>query len=709
MPESSTPRDVSSNFKNLPTAPIAHKEPDDDTRHGITRCDNYAWMRAKNWQEVLSNPASLDPKIRRHLEEENAYTQAAMADTSELQRNLFSEMLDRIKRDSPVPMKNGPFAYGKYYLENAEHPRYFRIPRDGAMGDSMIRHILLDGDEEAEGKAYFRIVSFQCSSDHTRGLWGYDDNASEHFTLRVRNLSTGEDLDDVITNTNGDGTWAPDGQSFFYANHLTSKIYHHVIGNPQAEDRLIYEAANPSFFVSVNGSLLHDFIYIDTHDQETTECRIISTKELAAVPKLVAPGVTGIQYWLTEGSNVFFVLTNADGAEDFKIMEAPVDAPHYENWRELVPHRPGTHIIRHIAFSRHLVWQQRRNGLPEIAVLDRLTHEEHTIAFTEEAYSLALTDNSEYDTDVIRFTYSSMRTPKQLFDYNMHTRKRTLLSTQDLPSGYVPEDYTTRRVFAPTTPDGPEVPITLLYHKDTSLDGSAPCLLLGYGAYGITISANFGTNRLSLINRGFIFAIAHVRGGKDKGFQWYEDGKMEKKPNTFNDFIAAADYLHDKRFTSYANIVAQGHSAGGTLMGAIANLAPEKFNAIIATQPFVDVLNTLLDDKLPLTPPDWTQLGNPIESEKFYTIIASYSPYDNVGARPYPAILAVGSLNDPRVTYWEPAKWVAMLREKTTGSKPILLKTHMAAAGHTGPSGRSQQLSEDAFIYAFAIKSAGKT
>ena len=472
---SSTPRDASSIFKNLPAAPIARQEPIDDTRHGITRCDNYAWMRAENWKEVLKNPSSLHPKIRRHLEEENAYTQAAMADTTELQRTLISEMLDRIKGDSPVPMKDGPFAYGKYYVENAEHPRYFRIPRDGAVGGSATRQILLDGDKEAQGKAHFRIVSFQHSSDHSWALWGYDDTGSECATLRIRNLSTGDDLDDVIANTNGRGIWAPDAQSFFYTmqnqNHRASKIYHHVIGTPQAEDRLLYEETSPGFFVAVSGSLLNDFIYIDIEDHETSECRIISTRELTGDPKQVAARVKGVQYSLTEGGDVFFVLTNADGAKDFKIMEAPVDAPYSENWRELVPHRPGRPILRHIAFSGHLVWLQRNNGLPEIVVLDRHTHQEHAITFPEEAYSLALSSATEYNTDVIRFTYSSMRTPKQLIDYNMYTRERTLLKTQDLSSGYVPEDYMTRRVFAPTTPDGPQVPITLLYHKNTPLDG----------------------------------------------------------------------------------------------------------------------------------------------------------------------------------------------------------------------------------------------
>ncbi|ABR59455.1 prolyl oligopeptidase family serine peptidase [Sinorhizobium medicae] len=698
-------------FKNLPAAPAAPKKPVADTRHGVTRTDDYAWLRADNWQAMFRDPSILDPAIRQHLEAENTYMNAAMADTKDLQKTLFAEMRGRIKEDdSSVPMKDGAFAYGTSYVTGGEHPRYFRIPREGAPGDESIRQLLLDGDKEAEGKAYFRIAGLDHSSDHSRGIWGYDDKGSEYFTLRVRDLSTGEELGDRIENTGGGGAWAPDGTSFFYTvldeNHRPSKIFHHIVGTPQSEDRLVYEEPDAGFFMSVGGSLLDDFIYIDIHDHETSEYRLIPTTDLAAEPKIVAERVTGLEYSMTEGGDVFYVLTNADGAKDFKIMEAPVAAPQKENWREVVAHKPGTLILSHMAYARHLVWLQRRNGLPEIVIRDRRTGEEHAITFAEEAYSLGLSGAAEYDTDVIRFSYSSMTTPSQLFDYNMQTRERTLLKTQEVPSGHEPDDYVTRRVFAPA-PDGEQVPVTLLYRKDTPLDGSAPCLLYGYGAYGITIPASFNTNCLSLVDRGFIYAIAHIRGGKDKGFHWYEDGKMAKKTNTFNDFIAAADYLNQERFTSYANIVAEGGSAGGMLMGAIANMAPEKFRGIIAAVPFVDVLNTMLDDSLPLTPPEWPEWGNPIESREFYGIIAAYSPYDNVDTKSYPAMLALGGLTDPRVTYWEPAKWVAKLREKTTGSEPILLKTNMDA-GHGGASGRFQRLEEIAFEYAFAIKVAGR-
>lgn len=698
-------------FANLPSPPVAEKKTVSDTRHGITRTDDYAWMRAENWQAMFKDPTLLDPQLRQHLEAENAYMDAAMADTQALQKTLFAEMKGRIKEDdSSVPMKDGPYAYGTAYVTGGEQPRYFRIPRDADHKDEARRKLLLDGDKEAAGKDYFRLAGLDHTSDHRFGIWGYDDKGSEYFTLRVRDLETGQDLSDVVENTGGGGVWAPDGKSFFYTlqdeNHRPSKVFHHIVGQPQSEDRLVYEEEDPGFFVGVGGSLLDDVIYIDVHDHETSEYHLLSTKDLMAAPQLVAERIEGIEYSLTEGGEVFYILTNDGGAKDFKIVEAPVDAPIKENWREVVAHEPGRLIISHMAFARHLVWLQRKDGLPQIVIRDRISGEQHAIAFDEEAYSLGLQGAAEYDTDVIRFSYSSMTTPSQLFDYNMATRERALLKTQEVPSGHNADDYVTRRVMAPAH-DGELVPVTLLYRKDTPLDGSAPCLLYGYGAYGITIPASFSTNALSLADRGFVYAVAHIRGGKDKGFSWYEDGKMEKKVNTFKDFIAAADHLVKESFTSYENIIAEGGSAGGMLMGAIANMAPEKFAGIIAAVPFVDVLNTMLDDTLPLTPPEWPEWGNPLESEEEYGWIAAYSPYDNVGHKPYPPILALSGLTDPRVTYWEPTKWIAKLREKAPEAGPYLLKTNMAA-GHGGKSGRFQRLEEIAFEYAFAIKVAGK-
>jgi oligopeptidase B len=459
--------------------------------------------------------------------------------------------------------------------------------------------------------------------------------------------------------------------------------------------------------MDVGGTRNNDWIMIGINDHETSEYRLLSAGDPLGEPKIVAPRETGLQYDLEEGGDIFFILTNADDAKDFKIMTAPAADPVKANWTELVPHEPGRLILSILGFSRYLARLERKDGLPRIVVRERDSGAEHVISFDEEAYSLGLSGSYEYDTDIMRFSYSSMTTPAQVFDYNMRTRERVLLKTQEVPSGHDPDLYVTRRLMAPAH-DGETVPVSLIYRRDTPLDGSAPCLLYGYGAYGITIPAAFNTNCLSLVDRGLVYAIAHVRGGKDKGYAWYDDGKRENKQNTFHDFISVAHHLVAEKYTSHEKIVAQGGSAGGMLMGAIANMAPDAFGAVVAEVPFVDVLTTMLDETLPLTPPEWPEWGNPIASEKDYRTIAAYSPYDNVGALDYPPILAVAGLTDPRVTYWEPAKWVAKLRELKSGDNPVLFKINMDA-GHAGASGRFSRLEEIAYTYAFALKVTGKT
>jgi oligopeptidase B len=688
------------------TPPKPERRPVTDTHHGVTRTDEYAWMRADNWQEVFKDPAVLDPAIRTHLESENAYQTELMADTADLRKALFEEMKGRIKEDdSSVPVKDGPYAYGSSYKKGGEHPRFFRTPRDGGAQD-----IYLDGDLEAGDKAYFNIGGVDHSFDHRKLLWGVDDKGSEFYTLRVRDLESGADLDDRVADTGGGGVWDASGEGFFYArldpNHRPSKVFYHRLDTDSADDRLIYEETDSGMFMNVGGMRSNDWILIVINDHETTEYRLLPANDPTAEPKIVAPREIGLQYEVEEGGSEFFILTNADGARDFKVMSAPVSDPTRANWREIVPHEPGRLILSVMGFARFMVRLERKDGLPRIVVRDRVSGEEHMIAFDEEAYSLGLGGAAEYDTDVIRFSYSSMTTPSQVFDYDMRTRERTLLKTQEVPSGHDPDHYVTRRVMAPA-PDGELVPVSLLHHRDTKLDGSAPMLLYGYGSYGISIPAAFNTNCLSLVDRGFVYAIAHIRGGKDKGYGWYDDGKRQTKTNTFTDFIAAARHLVAEKFTSHDRIVAQGGSAGGMLMGAVANMAPEAFGAIVAEVPFVDVLTTMLDDTLPLTPPEWPEWGNPIVSEADYKTIAAYSPYDNVAALPYPPVLAVAGLTDPRVTYWEPAKWVARLRDRSTSRNPVLFKINMDA-GHAGASGRFSRLDEIAYTYAFALKVTGK-
>jgi oligopeptidase B len=492
-------------------------------------------------------------------------------------------------------------------------------------------------------------------------------------------------------------------------------VHRHRLGSPASDDELIYEEADTSFFVHLGETQSGDFLLIDISDHETSEVHLIDAGDADAIPRIVEPRMTGVEYSIEHNGDRLYILTNAPDAAnngasdavDFRICTAPISAPNRDNWSPLVPHRPGTLILDHTLLKDYMIRLERTNSLPQIIVTKLSDGSEHSIAFDEEAYSLGMGAGYEFDTTMIRYTYASMTTPAQVFDYDLATAERVLRKTQEVPSGHDPADYVTRRLYA-TAPDGEQVPISLLHHRDTQVDGSAPLLLYGYGSYGISMPASFSTTRLSLVDRGFVYAITHIRGGKDKGYGWYTDGKRANKRNTFTDFIAAGEHLARENYTSRGKIIGHGGSAGGMLMGAVANMAPDLFLGIIANVPFVDVLNTILDDTLPLTPPEWAEWGNPITSKADFDLIRSYSPYDNVTAQAYPHMLVLGGLTDPRVTYWEPAKWVAKMREFNTSENLLLLKTNMSA-GHGGASGRFDSLKEVALEYAFALKIAGKT
>lgn len=686
--------------------PVAEIRPAADLHHGIERIDNYAWLRAGNWQEVMHDPASLSPDIRAYLEAENAYTARAMASTETLQETLFKEMKGRIKEDdSTVPTPDGPYAYFMSYVTGGQHPRLNRQPRDGGEPS-----VLLDGDAMAEGKAFFSLGADAWSHDHRYLAYAFDDKGSEFFKIKVRDLETGRDLADEVPDMEGQPVWNANGTAFYYTrvdeHRRPLQVFQHRLGSDAAQDELIYQEPDAGFFTRIGESQDRRFVVISAGDHETSEVRLLDTAAPGKGLQLVAARETNHDYQAEPHEDRLIILTNSGGAEDYKIVEAPLASPGRENWRDLVSYKPGRLILDFTCFKDFLVRLEREDGLPRIVIRRFADGEEHAIAFAEEAYSLGMSEGYEYDTETLRFTYSSMTTPRQVFDYNMRTRERVLRKTQEVPSGHNPADYVTRRVFAPAW-DGETVPVSLLYRKNTPLDGSAPLLLYGYGSYGYAIPASFSTTALSLVDRGFVYAIAHIRGGKDKGYRWYKDGKLEKKTNTFKDFISAGRYLADQKFTSAGRIVAHGGSAGGMLMGAGANMAPDLFAGIIADVPFVDVLTTMLDDTLPLTPPEWPEWGNPIVSADAYGTIAAYSPYDNVRQQAYPNILATGGLTDPRVTYWEPAKWVAKLRALKTDKNLLLLKINMAA-GHAGASGRFDRLKEDALAYAFALKVSGK-
>ena len=685
--------------------PVAEKRSAISTHHGIERNDPYAWLRADNWQEVMREPEKLPGDICDFLEAENAYTQEVMADTKDLQEKLFEEMKGRIKEDdSSVPTPDGPYAYGSKYVTGAQHPMLTRMPREGG-GET----ILIDGNVEAEGKTFFRLAGASHSNDHKFMAWAFDDKGSEFFTLRVRDLETGKDLDDEMTETGGGGVWSADGKYLFYIrldeNHRPSKLYRHEMGTDTASDVLVFEEKDAGFFMGVGGTQSDRFIVIDIHDHQTSECWLIPSDDPTAEPQLIAPRETAVEYSVDEANGELFILTNADGAEDFKIVTAPVDKPARENWQDLVTHKGGNLVLAHTCYGDFMVRLERVEGLPRIVIYDYADKSEKQIAFEEEAYSLGMMDGYEFETDPIRFSYSAMTTPSQVYDDNVNAGERILRKEQEVPSGHEVSDYVTRRIMAPAH-DGELVPVSLLYHKNTPLDGSAPLWLYGYGSYGMAMPSGFSTARLSLVDRGFVYAIAHIRGGKEKGFAWYAKGRREFKKNTFEDFISAGEHLIKQNYTSHGNIIANGGSAGGMLMGAVANMAPDMFKAIIGEVPFVDVLTTMLDDTLPLTPPEWPEWGNPIEDKAAYDYIASYSPIDNVSAKAYPHILAVGGLTDPRVTYWEPAKWVATLREEKTDENLLLLKAIMDA-GHAGMPGRFEQLKETAFVFAFGLKVVG--
>ena len=692
---------------NIPRMPPrAEQRPRIETFHGYEKRDDYHWLKADNWQEVMHDPSLLPQEIRDFLEGENAYHEAVMADTASLQEKLFAEMKGRMKEDdSSVPAPDGPFDYFTSFVKGGQHPRYLRKPR-GAEGPE---EVLLDGNELGKGRAYFRFGGIAMSPDHKLAAWSFDGNGSEFYELRVRDTASGADAADVLQNTAGGATWAADGKSYFYThqdeNHRPLKTFRHVLGTGQADDVLIYEEKDTGMFTGVGKTNSEKYILVDIHDHDTSEIWVIDAEAPAVAPKLIAQRVKGIEYDVEHWNDRFIIKTNINGAEDYKIVTCPVDRPSPDNWIDLVPHRPGIFLVGYFVLKNWLVRMERENALPRIIVRDMNSGEEHAIDFDEEAYSLGFGEMREYDTDILRFTYSSMTTPAQVFDYNMRDRTRVLRKMQEVPSGHDPKNYVTRRVLA-RAHDGEMIPVTLLYAASTPLDGSAPLWLYGYGSYGISIPAGFNTNILSLVDRGFIYAIAHIRGGQEKGRNWYKSGKLEHKTNTFRDFISCAEHLIAVGYARKGNIIAQGGSAGGMLMGAVANMAPDLFRGIVAEVPFVDVLSTMLDDTLPLTPPEWPEWGNPLADKKAYETIASYSPYDRVEAKAYPNILAVGGLTDPRVTYWEPAKWVARLRELKTDDNLLLLKTNMGA-GHGGASGRFDRLKEVAFVYAFGMKVAG--
>ncbi|MEP3891163.1 MAG: S9 family peptidase [Hellea sp.] len=702
---------MTATLKTHLTSPKTPKRPVETVQLGVTRIDDYAWMKDDNWQEMMADPSTLKADIRAHLETENTYSAGIMEDLAPLKNAIFEEMKGRLKSDaSGVPSPDGAFAYNHRFRSGDQHGLYERVAIDPSTKTPAGEpQTILDAEALSKNHpAYFDLGGVAHSDDQNWLAYSVDVTGAENYEIFVKTMD-GEARSTGVTKSAGGLQWAKDNAAIFWVerdeNQRPYAVFAKNIHDAADSPRLIYKETDPGFFVSVAETDSGNFIQINSHNHTTSEIWVIPADAPHTAPSCVSPRQAGLEYSLHDQGGYFYILTNANDATDFAIMRAPIGHTAFDNWEDYIPHASGTLIIGIETYEHFLVRLIRENALPRIIIRDMRDGSEHDIAFDEDAYGLGLMGGYEYSTPWMRFAYSSPTTPRQTFDYNMDTRERRLRQTQEVPSGHEPSDYKCERILV-TARDGAEVPVTLLYKSGLTKDGSAPLLLYGYGSYGITIPAGFRTSILSLVDRGFVYAIAHIRGGMSKGYQWYLDGKLEKKENTFNDFIDVGRSLCGDGYSARGRVVAHGGSAGGLLVGAALNQDPSLFGGVIAAVPFVDVLNTMSDDTLPLTPPEWPEWGNPLTDEQAYNNIAAYSPYDNVAKTEYPPTLITGGLTDPRVTYWEPAKWAAKLRDNQTGPAPILLKINMEA-GHQGESGRYDSLKETALEFAFAVAVAG--
>lgn len=679
-------------------APVAEIKPKQRIIHGDTVTDNYYWM-IDYFKKGPDSTETVD-----YLKAENAYLDTMMSGTDELQKELFKEMKGRIKeKDESVPVfKNGYF----YYSRTEEGKQYSKYCRKKGSLDSK-EEILLDIDELAKGHAYFSAAGFSISPDNKLLAYGVDQVSRRQYTIMVKNLETGELLKDEIKNTEGAGIWAADNKTLFYTAKnpvtlLSEKIQKHKLGDDPLKDPVVYEEKDKSNYIGVDKSKSGKFIFIYSSATLSSEARMIPADQPDADFKVFTPRTKDVLYSVIPLDNKFLILTNWN-AKNFRLMECPLNQTAKENWKEVIPHRKDVLLEEVEEFKEFLVISERKNGLMQLRIRP-MSGPEHYIDFGEPTYTASVGSNPEYNSKTLRYIYTSMTTPVSVFDYNMETKAKKLMKQQEVVGGYNAEDYTTERLYA-TAKDGTKIPISIVYKKGLVKDGKAPLLLYAYGSYGHSMDAAFSVNNLSLLNRGFVYAIAHIRGGQEMGRQWYEDGKLMKKMNTFTDFIDCGKYLVDNKFTSPLHLYAQGGSAGGLLMGAIVNLRPDLWHGVIAQVPFVDVVNTMLDESIPLTTNEFDEWGNP-KNEAAYRYMKSYSPYENVEKKAYPNILVTTGLHDSQVQYFEPAKWVAKLRANKTDKNILLLKTNMEF-GHGGASGRFDYLKDIALNYAFIFSLEG--
>jgi oligopeptidase B len=657
--------------------------------HGDTIVDDYFWLRDRD-----------NPQVMEYLKAENDYTEQVLEPHAELRESLFQELKARVKEDDrSVPVKKDDYYYYSRVAAGKQYGIHCR--KRGDLNSP--EEIILDENQLAEGKPYFQLGTFSISPNHQLLAYSEDIDGSERYTLRIKNLTTGELFPETIANTYYSLEWVNDNQTFYYTvldeNLRPYRLYRHTLGESIDRDELIYEEQDSQFFVGCGKSRDDRYIFLTTDGKITSEQYFVSADDPHGTFSIVTPRQKGHEYSVSHHDGSFYILTN-DNAQNFRIMRTLVEQPQQEYWEEYIAHDPDRLIEGFDEFKDYFIIGERYQGLGQLRAIDLQNQTSHYLEFDDPTYLVFGAANWEYDTQTFRFGYTSLVLPMTIFEYDLRSRTKTILKQNEIPGGYDPSQYHSERIFA-RSHDGVEVPISIVYRRDFKRDGTQPLYLYGYGSYGASIDPGFSTNRLSLLDRGFVYAIAHIRGGSELGRHWYESGKFLQKKNTFLDFVACAEHLIAEKYTSAGNIAISGGSAGGLLVGATINLKPELFKAAIAQVPFVDVLNTMLDADLPLTQLEYDEWGNPA-NEEFYRYIRSYSPYDNVEAKAYPHLLITAGLNDPRVNYWEPAKWTAKLRSLKTDDNLLLLKTNLDS-GHGGASGRYEYLKDIALEYTFLL------
>ncbi|WP_372648452.1 S9 family peptidase [Draconibacterium sp.] len=673
--------------------PVAKKIMKELTIHGHTRVDNYYWLNERENPEVIA-----------HLEAENAYKDAVMKHTEPLQEKLFEEIKSKIKPENKsVPYKKNGYYYYYKQLPGKEYDVNCR--KKGSLDAE--EEVMLDENVLAEGQDFFMLGGLSVSPDNKLIAYGVDTVSRRKYTIYFKNLETGETLEDEIPLTTGSAVWANDNKTIYYTlkddvTLRSEKIMKHVIGTPVEDDEEVYYEEDETFSVFIFKTKSQEYLIIGSESTLTSEYRFLDANNPEGEFKIIQSRERGLEYSVDHFENDFYIRTNLD-ALNFRLMKTPVSATEKENWTEVIPHRSDVFFDNYEIFKDYLVVTERIEGINQLRVIP-WHGEEYFIDFDEEVYTVSPNVNLDFDTDVFRFSYSSLTTPNSIYDYNLSTKERTLLKQDEILGGFNKDDYETKRIYA-TAGDGTKIPISIVYKKGMEKNGNNPTLLYGYGSYGITNNPSFSLRRLPLLDRGFVYAIAHIRGSQIKGRQWYEDGKLLKKMNTFTDFNDCAQFLIDDRYTNSEKLFAMGGSAGGLLMGACINLRPDLYKGVIAAVPFVDVVTTMLDESIPLTTSEFDEWGNP-KVEKYYHYMLSYSPYDNVEAKDYPALLVTTGLHDSQVQYWEPAKWVAKLRELKTDGNPLIFHINMEY-GHGGASGRFEWIKETALEYAFIFDQLG--